>query len=327
MDDSSRHRVVTVPTKTRVLVLGTGAMASLVAARLARAGRVEVTIAGTWSAALERASAQGIEVVDGADTWSAPVGVATIDGPLAGADIVIVLAKSYQTANVAPHADRAVAPGGLVTTLQNGLGNLETLAADVRKAAVTLGVTSMGATLLAPARVRIAGSGETVLGRTPGAETRVERLALLLDGAGIPSAVRDDIDGLIWRKLAVNCAINPLSALIRVPNGELLHSLEARATMAEAAHEVGRVAAARGIEMEADPSLLAFEVARRTAANLSSMLQDVLRGAPTEIEQLNGAVVRAAERLGVAVPVNRRLWRAVAALAVGPVRAGADASW
>jgi 2-dehydropantoate 2-reductase len=122
----------------------------------------------------------------------------------------------------------------------------------------------------------------------------------------------------VWLKLAANCAINPLSALLRVPNGRLIEDAAARATLAAVAREVGAVAAALGIRLADDPAAAAEEVARLTAHNRSSMLQDVERGVATEIDVLNGAVVREAERLGVAVPENRRLLAAVHALEAEP---------
>ena len=128
------------------------------------------------------------------------------------------------------------------------------------------------------------------------------------------------VDSLLWGKLAVNCAINALTALLRVPNGELLARPDAAAVMDEAATECAAVARARGIPLPfADAAAQARSVAAHTASNRSSMFQDILRGAPTEIDAINGAVAQAGARLGVAVPVNTTLWRLVRALA----RAGA----
>ena len=127
--------------------------------------------------------------------------------------------------------------------------------------------------------------------------------------------VAEDVDALLWGKLAVNAAINPLTALLRVPNGALLESPWAREVMRRAAGEVAAVAAARGIRLPFDDAgAQAEQVARQTALNRSSMLQDVLRGAESEIEAINGAVMRAAESAGVDVPANRLLYALVKAL-------------
>ena len=118
-----------------------------------------------------------------------------------------------------------------------------------------------------------------------------------------------DIETLIWGKLAVNAAINPLTAILRVPNGDLLKQSSTRNLMAITASEVEALAFARSIQLPFDDVAIAVEeVAHRTASNKSSMLQDVIRGAPTEIEAINGAIVRMAEQADVSTPVNRTLW-------------------
>jgi 2-dehydropantoate 2-reductase len=123
-----------------------------------------------------------------------------------------------------------------------------------------------------------------------------------------------DLNALVWGKLAINAAINPLSALLRIPNGELLERPTARELMAEAARETARVAAAQGIRLPFDdPAAAAETVAARTASNRSSMLQDIRRGAPTEIDAINGAIVQAGQQVHVAAPTNRVLWQLVKA--------------
>lgn len=122
------------------------------------------------------------------------------------------------------------------------------------------------------------------------------------------------IVGLVWGKLAINAGINPLTALLEVPNGELIRRPEARSLMGEAALEVANVAEARGIRLPyANPVEQMEQVAQRTAENDSSMLQDIRRGAPTEINAISGAVVREGQRPGVSAPVNRLLWKLVQA--------------
>jgi 2-dehydropantoate 2-reductase len=168
-------------------------------------------------------------------------------------------------------------------TLQNGLGNLETLTASVGAGRVALGVTTCGATLLGPAHARVGGLGPTYLAP----HSRLDRLASLLEAAGFEIQRVDDLQGLQWSKLAVNTGINPVSALLDVPNGALLKLPGLEDVLRAAVEETAAV------------------------ANLSSMVQDVRRGAPTEIDAICGAVVREGERLGVGTPVNRTLWHLV----------------
>jgi 2-dehydropantoate 2-reductase len=127
-----------------------------------------------------------------------------------------------------------------------------------------------------------------------------------------------DPDGLLWGKLAINAAINPLTALLGVENGALLERPAARVLLRELACETAAVAAALGIRLpQADPAAAAESVAQKTAANRSSMLQDIERGAPTEIDAICGAIVRAGEQAGVPTPVNRTIWRLVKAVEEG----------
>src|SRR6185436_3180429 len=136
-----------------ILILGTGAMGSLLAARLARGGAARVTVAGTWAEGLETIGRHGITVEDDSGCWSVPVATATLSHP-GKADFVLVLVKSTRTAAVAGTAARAVDPGGSILSLQNGLGNIEVLARAAGHDRLAVGVATLGATLLAPGRVR-----------------------------------------------------------------------------------------------------------------------------------------------------------------------------
>jgi 2-dehydropantoate 2-reductase len=177
---------------------------------------------------------------------------------------------------------------------------------------VALGSTTLGATLAGPGRVRFGGAGLTTVERHP----RLAPLVALIQAAGFEVAETDQADRLVWSKLVINAAINPLTALLEVTNGVLLEHEETRALMAALAQETSAVAAAQGIELAFDdPAAAAEDVARRTAANRSSMYQDILRGAPTEIDAICGAVVREGRRVGVATPVNETVWKLVKAKA------------
>jgi 2-dehydropantoate 2-reductase len=205
---------------------------------------------------------------------------------------------------------------GLALTLQNGWGNRETLEQALGSERVALGITTMGATLLEPGRVRMGGQGPITLGK----HARLQPLADLLAAAGFDVRHADDVSGLAWGKLVINAAINPLTALLRVPNGELLARPSARELMGQAAAEAAAVGVARGLHLPfADPIAAAEDVAQRTAANHSSMYQDVQHGRPTEIDAICGAVVQSGERTGVPAPVNRALWLLVRALKTGTI--------
>ena len=293
-----------------ILILGTGALGSLFAARLVRAG-AGVTMLGSWAAALEALARDGVCLVreDGSEDCF-PVQAISDPAHCPGSEIALVLVKSWQTARAAEQLKECLAPDGVALTLQNGHGNREVLAAALGRDRVALGTTTAGATLEGPGRVRQGGEGVTTIERHP----RLGPLADLLRAAGFEVAETDSADGLVWSKLVINAAINPLTALLEVPNGVLLEREETRDLMAALAQETAAVAAALGIELVFDdPAASAETVARRTAANRSSMYQDVLRGAPTEIDAICGAIVREGQRLGVATPVNETVWRLVRA--------------
>ena len=288
-------------------ILGTGAMACLFGARLAAVA--DVTLVGTWAEGLAALEEHGI-LVEGSsgDSSTIPVRAARLGADIPPASLVLVLVKAWQTESVAGHLDSLLTPTGIALTLQNGIGNLEKLGPRAH-----LGVTTQGATLLGPGRVRPGGAGPT---HVAGPEWVVE----LLQRAGFEAHQTGaaQVDGLVWGKLAVNCGINALTALLRVPNGELLARPDAAQLMERAAAECAAVAGAKNIQLPfTDPAARVREVAQKTAVNRSSMFQDILRGAPTEIEAINGAVAREGESLGVPAPVNETLWRLVKALVNG----------
>lgn len=294
-----------------VLIVGTGAMASLFAARIA-ASDIGVNILGTWPEGLAALKENGVCLVDFADGQSNfPVQVSSNPKDFVGSKLALVLVKAWQTDRTARQLLECLEPDGIALSLQNGLGNRETLGRYLGESRVEVGVTTMGATLLDPGRVRPGGDGTISLGVDP----RLEPLMNILKKAKFNVETTPDLDALIWGKLAVNAAINPLTALLRVPNGELLSRPAASALMEKAADEVANVAAARGVRLPFDaPISVAKDVARKTAANHSSMLQDISRGAPTEIDAICGQIVRVGNKNNVPTPTNFAFLKLVCAM-------------
>jgi 2-dehydropantoate 2-reductase len=276
-------------------------MASFLGARLAES-HVQVTLAGSWPEGLEALAREGVLVDDGGASERVRLAAVPLSGPLPEADEVVVLTKAYRTAEVAPRAGRSLAPGASVTTFQNGLGNVEILARQANGVPVRQGVATYGAALLGPGRVRIQ-PGSFLL--EPGA------LARTLSAAGLEVETTTAIETEVWRKLAVNCAVNPLSAILGLRNGALLEDPALRERLGRVAREVEAVAKARGTPLGTDAVRLVEDVARKTSGNRSSMLQDLDRGFRTENEALSGALVREGRRLGVETPENEALYAAV----------------
>lgn len=289
-------------------ILGTGAMACLFGARLASVA--EVTLIGTWPEGLAALREQGLRVEGQAVV---PVRVASLTDVIPLADAVLILVKAWQTPSVAVHLPAWLKPQGVALTLQNGLGNWETLTEALGAERGWPGITTQGATLIGPAHVREGGRGTTHLPDHP----RLALLASWLQAAGfeVEQSPISNLQSLLWGKLVVNCGINALTALLRVPNGELLKRPEATYLMERAAEECAAVARVADIPLPfASPAERVRDVARATASNHSSMFQDILRGARTEVDAINGAVARVGAQRGVPTPINETLWRLVTAL-------------
>jgi 2-dehydropantoate 2-reductase len=269
---------------------------------------VDVTVLGTWSEGLV-ALRKGGAHLDGEGSFI----VRTSDNPndCEGTEIALVLVKSWQTKRAARQLADCLDEDGLAVTFQNGLGNDDILSGVLGRQRVFQGITNLGATLLEPGYVRQNGEGVVFLENHP----KLIPLQEILRVANFTITVVDDILPIVWTKLIVNAAINPLTALLRVKNGELLDIPSARTLMGEIARETASIAEALGISLQiSNPENAVEEVARHTSENMSSMLQDVLRGAPTEVDAINGAVVRKGEEKKVCTTVNRVLWSLVKAI-------------
>jgi 2-dehydropantoate 2-reductase len=300
-----------VSPKDSVLIVGTGALGCLFAARLAAAGQ-HVSVLGSWSEGLATLNNRGVTLVlpDGKKR-NYVVRAGSDPKEFSGAKVALVLVKAWQTEQAAQHLFESLAMDGIALTLQNGLGNREKLVAALGAERVAFGVSTNGATLLSPGEVRAGGDGTITLGK----HERISALQELLTSAGFKTEIADDVESLAWSKLVVNAAINPLTALLDIPNGELLTRPTARELSAALAREVAEVAHKKGVILTfADPVAAAEDVAQRTAANISSMLQDVRREAQTEIDAICGSVVEAGKALGVPTPANEMMWKLVSAL-------------
>lgn len=299
------------PTSPPLLIMGTGAMACLFAARLSAAGN-SVVMLGTWHAGLQALREQGVTLIETDGRQHTYPVQATDDAEACrGTKLALVLVKSWQTRRAARRLNNCLSEDGVALTLQNGIGNREALVEILGAPRVALGVTTLGANLLQPGKVQAAGEGVTHIG----VHSSLDPLIAMLRAAGFVVEDAPDPDVLLWGKLVINAAINPLTALLRVTNGELLERPTARSLMVSLAREAAAVAAAQKLRLIYDDPITAVEeTAFRTAANRSSMLQDVQRGTPTEIDAICGAIVRAGEQTGVPTPVNQLIWQLVKAL-------------
>jgi 2-dehydropantoate 2-reductase len=297
----------------RIVVLGAGAMGSLFAAGLARTGE-EVWACDPWQEHVEAVRRDGLRIVreDGEEVVSLR---ATTDPAEPGvADLVLVFVKHADTRQAAADARPLLGPDTTLVTLQNGLGNVEILAGTVPPERLLYGLTTLTSELRGPGRIEASfkGRGETYLWPLDGRPgPRAAAVAALLNRAGIHAELAPDIQARIWKKLIVNCGLNTVCALTGLTVGALAARPEAWSLLDAIAAEVVEVGRRKGIPLDdADARRFLRAVAAEARDHAPSMLVDVRRGRPTEIDCLNAAVVREAEALGAEAPTNR----AVAAL-------------
>lgn len=286
-----------------VAVIGPGAMGCLFAARLHRAG-VPTTLADHDAERAKRLDANGIMVESGDDTYKAEPEV--VAGVPKGHALYIVLVKSYDMDALSLDVD---AP---VLTLQNGLSNVEKLCAKVGSARVLAGVTHEAATLVAEGRVYHAASGMTRFGAWTSCPTRVAEEAF--SAGGFEYEVTTAAGQNIWEKVAINAGINPLSAILDVPNGKILELPEARQLMRDLVVEAVKVASTEGYRFPQSLVEMAEDICRQTSENVSSMLQDIRAGKQTEIEAISGEILRRAQTAALPTPRTRVVWQLVRSL-------------
>ncbi len=287
----------------KVAVVGPGAMGCLFAARLAQS-RTKTFLVDHNSARADRLDKSGIAVETGAGEFlERPSVVAHIP---TGMDLIIVLTKSYSTKTL------HFPPETPVLTLQNGLNNAETLCALVGSARVLVGATTEAATLVGEGRTRHVAAGVTSFGAWT--SCRCEGAAEVLRKAGFEVEVTDTPGRLIWEKTAINAGINPLTAILNVPNGRLLRLSEARQLMRDLVVEATKVASTEGYRFDYSLVEKAEAVCAKTADNISSMLQDVRAGKQTEIEAISGEILRRAQAASLPTPRTRVMHQLVRSL-------------
>lgn len=307
----------------KIGIIGSGALGTLFAGLLAPVA--DVTLLGHWPDQMAALRWQGLRL-EMADGTTRQVHFDLAGTPAAPVDAALILVKSGQTARAAEEARRWLRPAGIALTLQNGLGHVPVLRAALGAERVLQGVTVVGATVRAPGHTRQSGTPAVSVGKPAGAAAA--DLLEALAAAGFTVNVVENLTGVVWGKVAINAAINPPTALLDVTNGAVAKTAGGRELLEKAAGEVAAVAAALHIRLPfPDAGAEAVGVARATAANHSSMRQDLNRGAPTEIGAICGAVVERAAWAGVPVPLNRLYARLVAAAATqGRDRALANVS-
>jgi 2-dehydropantoate 2-reductase len=303
---------MTTPSFDTVAVMGAGAVGCYFGAMLARAG-ARVRLIGRQ--ALVDAITRDGQWFEGVD-FKARLAVSASADPrgIADAGLVLFSVKSPDTETagraIAPH----LAPGAVVLSLQNGVDNAERLRAQIKNVVVPA-VVFVAAEIPAPGVVRHNGRGDLVIGELGprhAGEVLIARLAAHLTGAGIPTLISDNVEGELWWKLILNCAYNAVSALGRSRYGSMMAMPQIRLVMSEAVREIIALAQAKGVRVAmSDPVEAVLRFSESMPHAISSTAQDLERGRATEIDYLNGYVVRECDARGLPAPVNRTLYALV----------------
>jgi 2-dehydropantoate 2-reductase len=292
----------------KIAIMGAGAMGALFGSHLAAAGH-DVLLVDTDERVAGAIARDGVVVHDGDERRSVPVPVTTDPSGHGAHEVVLFLVKTYDTAAAAELARPLVGHGTVLATLQNGVGSDDVLAAAYGDDRVLLGVTYQGATVLAPGVVRHHMRGDTFIGPRAGAGVGVaERFASALTDGGQPAHAMEHVAPKIWKKLSNNCMGNSTAALTGMNAGQMAGDDSMLALQRTVATEAVAVANALGHGLDLEDCIATNEnILRSSGTGRPSMLQDVEAGRRTEIETLNGAIVRHADALGMEVPVNRAL--------------------
>jgi len=292
----------------KIAIIGPGAMGCLYAYFLSKS-KEEVWLLDKTEERAAKINQSGIKVEGVSGNYQIKTKATAQVKEIGQADLILLCVKSYNTKDAIQRAKPLVGDQTKVLTLQNGIGNIEIISEIVGPDKVIGGVTNEGATLLDIGSIRHAGRGETLIGRIDGKiPVEMRQIREIFNKVGLETKISRDIKGLLWSKLIINAGINALTAVTRLPNGKLTEFDGTRRILREAVSEATRVAKRKRIKLIYDDPLAKAEaVCEATATNVSSMLQDVLKKKRTEIDFINGVVVRQGQESGIPVPVNAML--------------------
>ncbi len=300
----------------KIVIIGAGAVGSLLAGYLSPLTAVRL---------ISRRAAPAVEAQpltlrhrDGTETAVTMRHTANPAQISGWADVALVCVKTFDTDYAARVAAEVLSPTGIAITLQNGLGNVEKLTAVLGENRAVAGVSTNGATLLSPRTVYHSGVGHIQLAIWAAVAQKVRAMQSLFERAGLSCTTVENVDTVLWGKLIINAGINALTAVLGQKNGFLVDTASARAILTDAVREAAAVAKAMDVLLPYDdPVAQVLQVAEATRETRSSMLSDVRRRSRTEVDAINGEIVRHGAARGIAVPVNRMLVRLIHALEAG----------
>jgi 2-dehydropantoate 2-reductase len=284
----------------KIAVMGAGAVGCYYGFRLARVGHDVVLIGRPQH--VEAIKRQGLRLETQTFDENIRVAASTEGSAVQGAQLVLFCVKSTDTESGAAAVRPHLAPDALVLSLQNGVENADRLRALLQQEVIAAAVY-VGTEMAGPGHVRHHGRGELVIEQSKASDD----IARALIAAGVPTEISDNVRGALWAKLILNCAYNALSAITQLPYGRLVKGEGVTVVMRDLVDECVAVAKADGVTIPGDIDLAVRKIAETAAGQYASTAQDLARGKRTEIDHLNGLIVRRGEALGIATPANRLL--------------------
>jgi 2-dehydropantoate 2-reductase len=293
------------PEALKIAVMGAGAVGCYYGGMLARAGHDVTLIARPLHVeAIERS---GLRMQTTTFDEQVRLKASPDAGAVAGADLMLFCVKSLNTESAGAQMLPHLAAGTLVLTLQNGVDNADRLRTVLPPHAVAAAVVYVATEMAGPGHVRHHGRGELVIEPSGGSEAA----ALALVAAGVPTQISGNVRGELWAKLILNCAYNAVSAITQLPYGKTVAGEGVKDVMKDVVAECLAVAQADGVQVAGDVDAAIRKIAGTMPSQFSSTAQDLARGKRSEIDYLNGLIVRRGEALGIATPANRVLWSLV----------------
>ena len=289
----------------RFAVMGAGAVGCYYGGMLARAGHAVTLIARPQHVqAIQR---DGLRMETRSFDEHVKVGASADAAAVEDADVVLFCVKSADTEPAGAQIKPCLKPGALVLCLQNGVDNADRLRTVLPPQQVSAVVVYVGCEMAGPGHLKHHGRGELVIEPSPIADALAQALA----AAGVPTQVSPNVRGALWAKLILNCAHNAISAISQLPYGKTAQGVGIREVMRDVVEECVAVAQAEGVQLPGDPHASVQNIIDTMPGQYSSTAQDLARGKKTEIDYLNGLVVRRGQALGIATPANRALWALV----------------
>jgi 2-dehydropantoate 2-reductase len=288
----------------KIAVMGAGAVGCYYGAKLAQAGH-EVTLIArpAHAGAINR---DGLLFESGGEKAHVPMRAVTDAEGIAGADIVLFCVKSTDTQEAGEQIKAHLGKDTVILSLQNGVDNADRLGKVIDRPVIPA-VVYVAVEMAGAGHVRHHGRGELVIGPSDVSS----KIAETFPPAGIPVEVSENAEGALWAKMILNCAYNALSAIVQKPYGEVIGGIGVMDVMHNTVTECLQVADARGVNVAGDVWAAVLKIAETMPAQYSSTAQDIRRGKPSEIDYLNGYIVRQGTELGIPTPTNQVLYALV----------------